>query len=74
MEIEKTQNSARKQKHLAEETPESLPVAHQGNFPTRRALEELNEATRNHYVTKHGGGTQTDSQISAAVGPMDDEA
>lgn len=56
--------------------PESNPflVANQEDFPTRLALEELNEATHKHYVTKHGAGTQTDSRLSAALGPMDHEA
>lgn len=53
---------------------EDFPVAHEEDFPTRRALEELNEMTRKHYVTKHGAGTQTDQNTSPAIGPIDQEA
>lgn len=65
-----------KKEKAAQKTYESktFVTAEADDFPTRRALEELNEETRKHYVTKHGAGTQKDANHSPAYGPMDHEA
>ena len=74
MAAETTKNQTQMKELKTQQQKDIFPVADEEDFPTRRALEELNEATRKHYVTKHGGGTQTDTHIPAAVGPMDHEA
>jgi len=63
-----------KKENLSKPASEAFPTAEAEDFPTRRALEELNEKTRKHYVTKHGGGTEADASAPEAMGPMDHEA
>lgn len=74
MEAEITQNQIKIKEPNPPKKEDIFPVAHEEDFPTRRALEELNEATRRHYVTKHGAGTQTNANIPPEIGPMDHEA
>jgi hypothetical protein len=65
------------EKVIEQRSPEKKEQNHQSNdndYSTRPALEKFNESTRNHYVTRHGGGTQTNAHLPAAVGPMDHEA
>lgn len=69
MELQRKENKPKKTHE-----PETFVTAEEDDFPTRRALEELNEETRKHYVTKHGAGTQKEADHSPAYGPMDHEA